>query len=127
MFFPAVAVAVPFAGKDKVPRTFAVPLTSKVAVGVVMFTPIFAVAPIPVWARAEFWMLVAVVNSGRTFTVPPLVVTLDVTGGASLAAFVTDDEFALAVPDPGLTLPASMNADAGRPPSVCASAAFKAY
>src|SRR5580693_8045754 len=70
-------------------------------------------------------MLVPVVHSGSAFTVPPLVVT------SELAAEVAD----VAVPalspielapllDGGV---ASTKADAGNPPRVCASAAFRAY
>ena len=46
-FFPAVAVAVPVVGRLKFPRTVAPPFTSSGVTGVVVFTPIFAVAPVP--------------------------------------------------------------------------------
>jgi len=45
--FPAAAVAVPVAGSFNVPRTVAAPFTSSVMSGVVIFTPILAVLPVP--------------------------------------------------------------------------------
>ena len=46
-FFPAVAVAVPFEGSVKVPRTVAPPLTSSVVEGVFVLMPTLAVVPDP--------------------------------------------------------------------------------
>ena len=50
---PAVLVAVPVAGKLKLPRTVAAPLTSNVVAGVAVLSPTFALEPLPVWVRLE--------------------------------------------------------------------------
>src|SRR5579863_3212544 len=72
-------------------------------------------------------MLVEVLNSGIVLTVPPVVVTLD-----DVLAILCDGAASGVVPavdvapaDAGGA--AKTNADAGSPPSVCASAAFIAY
>ena len=44
---PAVAVAVPMAGKANVPRTVPAPSTSSVVAGAVVLMPILAVLPVP--------------------------------------------------------------------------------
>ncbi len=46
-FFPEVAVAVPVAGKLKLPRTVSAPFTSSVVDGVIVLMPTFAVALLP--------------------------------------------------------------------------------
>ena len=50
---PAVAVAVPVAGRVNKPRTVALPVTSSVATGVVVPMPTFAVVPVPVCVIVE--------------------------------------------------------------------------
>src|SRR5258708_23283390 len=57
--------------------TLAGPITSSFAPGAVVPMPILAVDPVSVCDTAEFWMLVEVVHSGRAFTVPPEVVTVE--------------------------------------------------
>lgn len=46
-FLPAVAVAVPVAGKVRMPRTVLPPFMSSVVVGVAVLMPILAVLPVP--------------------------------------------------------------------------------
>src|SRR5215471_15250481 len=46
-FLPADDVAVPVAGRLRVPRTVPAPLTSSVEAGVVVFKPTLAVLPVP--------------------------------------------------------------------------------
>jgi hypothetical protein len=71
---------------------------------------------------AELWTFVFVVNKGRAFTVPPVVVTSEEAGGAAEAALG-----AIELPlDPVTGGAANMNADGGKPPTVSASAAFNA-
>src|SRR5450432_1735191 len=122
--FPADAVAAPVAGNTSVPRIALPPWTSRAVVGAVVLMPIFAVAPIPVCVMAELCTFVAVVQSGKAFTVPPLVVTVDAGGGAPGTGF----ELATSplVPAAALGGAASTNADGGRPPMVAASPAFNA-
>src|ERR1700723_105242 len=71
-------------------------------------------------------MLVPVVNRGRAFTVPPVVVTPDAAGGTpETAGEVTAAPFT-----PEDTAPAgaaSTKAESGIPPRVAASPAFSAY
>ena len=119
--YPLVEVAVPVAGRVSVPPTFSAPFTSRVTAGVVVPMPIFAVEPLPVCVIVELWMLVAVVHNGREFTVPPVVVTFDVTNGESEAEL---EAAPLATPVSLLTGKAMTNADGGNPPTVSASAAF---
>jgi len=103
-YFPPVAVAVPCAGRFSLPPTL--------------------IAVAPVCERIDFWMLVAVVNRGTAFTVPPVVVTFDDAGGSAAAAAglpeVAADELPFTVGA------ASMKAEGGSPPTVCASPAFRA-
>src|SRR5579864_9488532 len=129
---PFVAVAGPVDGRVSVPvtevapRIVAPPFTSSVVAGVVVPMPIFAVVPAPVCEIAEFWTLVAVVNRGRALTVPPVVVTFEeVVEGAAIEAFAV--LWFRAVGTPTLIGAASMKAEGGSPPKVCASPAFKAY
>ena len=72
-------------------------------------------------------MLVAVVNIGMMFAVPPVVVTSDEAAGEFAFAFSAAP---LAGVDSLLTAAAagaaSTNADAGKPPTVSASPAFNA-
>jgi hypothetical protein len=68
---------------------------------------------------------VAVVNNGNAFAVPPEVVTSDEVEGDA------DEELTAAaglleLASPAITGVASTNAEAGKPPRVWASAAFKA-
>ena len=68
-------------------------------------------------------MLVAVVNSGIVFTVPPVVVTsCDVSGVTEAAALLV----AIALAALALGGAASTNAEGGSPPIVWASTAFMA-
>jgi hypothetical protein len=67
---PFVLVAAVFAGRVNTPRTVSVPFTSSVAAGVDVLTPIFTVASVPVWTRAELARLVALVQRGTKFGVP---------------------------------------------------------
>ena len=124
-FRPPAAVAKPFHGKFKSPRTVAAPLTSMVEAGVVVPKPILPVEPEPVCVMIELVMSVAVSHKGTVFAVPPDVVTFEEGGGGrvfdvELAATMV----ALVVPATGGA--ASTKADGGSPPMVCASAAFKA-
>jgi hypothetical protein len=69
-------------------------------------------------------MLVAVVNRGRAFTVPPVVVTFDdAGGGVEVDCTIVEELFTAGGALAGL---ASMKADGGSPPNVAASAAFSA-
>src|SRR5277367_4650036 len=96
------------------------PLTSRVVAGVVVLTPILAVAPDPVWTRAELPRLVALVQRGTKFGVPAPVTVAGGSAGVGPAAGC--DEV-----DPGeFTGAASMKAEGGSPPIVSASPAFKA-
>src|ERR1043166_2932757 len=70
-FLPPVAVAVPVAGRLNVPRIVPLPFTSRVLIGVLVFTPIFAELPVPDWNRTEFpSVLPSGVHSGTKLTVP---------------------------------------------------------
>src|SRR5450432_1040926 len=124
--FPADAVAAPVAGNTSVPRIALPPWTSNAVVGAVVLMPIFAVAPLPVCVMAELWTLVAVVQSGRAFTVPPLVVTVDAGGGALVTSFEVAAPPTLPAAPP-LGNAANTNALGGSPPIVAASPAFNAY
>jgi hypothetical protein len=91
---------------------------------------IFSVPPtltavVPVCVRIEFWILVAVVNIGILFAVPPVVVTFKVPVGGGLVELGL-----LAVvegaPAAMLEGAARRNAEAGKPPRVSASPDFRA-
>src|SRR5579864_1557709 len=71
-------------------------------------------------------MLVAVVNSGIVFTVPPLVVTADDVGGGTVVEVA---ESLGPLDGAGVLVDgaASTKAEAGSPPKVAASPAFSAY
>src|ERR1700693_2029853 len=75
-------------------------------------------------------MLVAVVNSGIVFTVPPVVVTSDEVSACAAAAELAATlpvAFASALPLAATGGAASTNAEARNPPTVSASPAFNAY
>ena len=122
-FLPALAVPVPIAGKVKMPRTVPAPFTSRVVAGAAVLIPILPVDPLPVCVRIELCTLVAVVKRGRVLTVPPVVVTSDEVAGVTEAVAATAGVPGMATT---VALPASRKAEAGKPPRVCASAAFKA-
>ena len=107
-FLPVSAVATPVAGRFNLPATFT--------------------AVVPVWVMIEFWMLVAVVNNGIAFTVPPVVVTFDVVGGGAeaLAGAPFAAPVAVVAEAALFGATASTNAEGGSPPTVSASAAFMA-
>ena len=82
--FLALAVAAPVAGNVSRPSTFAVPLTSRVAPGVVVPMPTLAVAPVPAWNTTESITVEAPLKMGRKSAVPPVVVTSVAVAGAAL-------------------------------------------
>ena len=88
---------------------------SNFAAGVVVPIP----TSVPLSKRIESTMVLLPENLARVFATPPVVVTVETTSGTTAgdAAPATD----LGV------VPASANAEAGRPPRVAASAAFSAY
>ena len=118
-FLPADAVAAPVAGRLSVPRTVVAPLTSRVLVGVVVLTPVLAVAPVPDWNNTELPSAPELfVHRGRKSAVPvPDTAAVEMSAGAD----AVDEELL-----PAATGTAGMNAEAGSPPRVCASAAFNA-
>ena len=117
---PAVAVAVPVVGRENVPRTVALPFTSRLVVGALVLMPTLAVGDVPDWNNAELPMVATPVNSGKNPVVPAPVI---VPGGTTLGAPVVAAGLVELLPT---TLPdaARANADAGKPPTVCASPAF---
>src|SRR5580704_5291999 len=120
---PAEAVAVDAAGKLSSPRTVVEPFTSRVAAGVEVPMPILAVLPLPVCSTTESMMVEAPLKDGRKFALPPVVVTSVAVDGETLPPPALVAETA----GPELTDgAASTNAEAGSPPRVCASAAFRA-
>jgi hypothetical protein len=62
---PAVAVAVPIAGKLNKPRIVPPPFTSRVDAGVVVPMPTLAFVPVPDWNNTELPKVVLLVQSGR--------------------------------------------------------------
>ena len=79
-----------------------------------------AVGDVPDWNNAELPMVATPVNSGKNPVVPAPVI---VPGGTTLGAPVVAAGLVELLPT---TLPdaARANADAGKPPTVCASPAF---
>jgi hypothetical protein len=120
-FFPPLAVAVPVAGKLRLPRTVALPFTSSVLAGVLVLMPIFAVLPDPDWNKTELpRVFPSGVHSGTKSRVP-----LPARLGSTRFAAVLELLGAV-VPEDKLGGAASTKAEAGSPPIVCASAAFNA-
>src|ERR1022692_255234 len=124
-FFPAPAVAVPVAGSSSVPRTLADPATSSFAAGVCVPMPRFKLL---FWNRMELPKFLPLgVHSGMKSRVP-LPASAGVTAGWAVAAELGAG-LSLAAGGGGRTKNAggaSTKADGGKPPTVCASAAFKA-
>jgi hypothetical protein len=118
---PAVAVAAAVAGRVSAPRIVPAPFTSRVELGVMVFKPTFAVVPEPDWKSIELPSALALVQRGRKFVVP-VPVTAACGDGPVISADVDASAAAGLVADGA----ASTKAEAGLPPSVSASAAFKA-
>lgn len=113
---PAVAVAVPVAGRLSKPRIVPPPFTSSLAAGVVVPMPTF----VPLSKICEFVISALASNLATVFTVPPAVVTGVVPVASGCAA-------ALGVAVPAGVIGAdSTKAVGGSPPMVAASPAFKA-
>src|SRR6516164_3424085 len=94
------------------------PTTSNAVAGVVVLTPIFALGDTPDRKTAELPIVVAPVKSGKKPAVPvPVIAAVDA------AALLVEALVALAGMEAG---DANMNAEAGSPPIVSASCAFKA-
>ena len=119
---PALAVAAPWLGNSKAPRTRALPPTSSVVAGVVLLIPILAPVPDPDWKIAEFVMSEILSHRGTKVAVPAPVTGPDANGVPPLvlSAAVAGRDTALCS---GV---ARTNADGGSPPIVSASLAFSA-
>src|SRR5260221_6840719 len=119
---PALAVAAPWLGNSKAPRTRALPPTSSVVAGVVLLIPILAPVPDPDWKIAEFVMSEILSHRGTKVAVPAPVTGPDANGVPPLVLSA-----AVAGPDTALCSGvARTNADGGSPPIVSASLAFSA-
>src|SRR5208283_2954292 len=96
----------------------AAPLTSSLVAGAVVPMPTL----VPLSKICEFVISAAASNLARLLTVPPAVVTgvVPVAIGCTVVA-------ALLTPKLEVGGAAKTNAEAGSPPTVCASAAFSAY
>src|SRR6266853_2016340 len=119
-FLPAVAFAVPVAGRPSAPRKMPLPVTSSVAAGAVLPMPTL----VPLSKTSELAMSAAASNLASLFTVPPAVVTgvVPVASGCAVAPWLAP----LIVVVRLAAAAASMKAEGGSPPSVCASAAWSA-
>src|SRR5579872_1065885 len=109
---PALAEAVPVLGNCRLPREMIPPLTSKVAAGVVVLMPM---SPELDWNNSELPRIELEVQRGIKSGVPE----------PTTAAVVPTLVPLFCVPLAGLPGPsgASMNAEGGNPPMVCASLA----
>src|SRR5580692_8044869 len=120
---PAVAVAAPCAIIVNAPRSVAAPFTSSVAAGVVV--PMPTLPSDSEMAEGSTAQGAANLATWLAVAVPSLVTLVHAVSGAALVAaagFVPE-----ALTRAGTADLANKNAEAGRPPSVSASPAFKAY
>src|SRR5260370_31669780 len=113
-----VAVAAPVEGKFREPRKMPVPLTSSLAAGAVLPIPTL----VPLSKIRELAISADASNLASLFTVPPAVVTAVLPAASDWGAVLWLEAAAGAV----FGGAANTNADAGKPPPVSASAAFRA-
>src|SRR5580700_8975587 len=113
---PPPAVAVSVLGSCNGPRAITLPLTSRVAAGVVVLIPTVAVLPEPDWNSAELPSIELAVQRGMKSVVP------EPTTPAVVPA--SPEPLPLGLPGPGDPGAASTKAEAGSPLMVCASPAF---